>query len=340
MATDDLPAGVFARHRLRRRSLIAGGAALGLVPAARPAAAAVVNFCVIGTDGWLFIAFDEVRQSDPAAIQRTTQTINEAVAALRAAKVDVAISLTPSKSRVYREYLPADLKWSPEAEKRYANSVAALRAPGTLVPDQATLFAEARKRRPADVLFFKADTHWTGPGAEMAATFVANAVKEKIRLPASAKPGVKLAPASSITQERNDLSALLPQPDQSKYPFQSYPLRKPAVSGGGDLLDDDTADVVVMGNSYMQPAYGFSDVVSEQLNRPVSLVWKVHQFSPYWNMLNYVRSDGFKKQRPKLIIWDFAETDMETAASNTGAWGQTAMSPAAFVSDLRKALGV
>ena len=126
-------------------------------------------------------------------------------------------------------------------------------------------------------------------------------------------------------------------PDQAKYPFQSY-MHKPVKADAGSLLDDDTPDVVVMGNSFMQPIYGFADVVSEQLDRPVALTWKVHQFSPYYDMLTFVRSDGFKKQRPKMIVWNFAETDMEVSSDNPGAWGQTAMPPAAFLSDLRKAL--
>ncbi len=325
--------------KLGRRSLLAGGAAAGLFAAAPSASAAIVNSCVIGTDGWLFPAFDEIRRSDLALVRRTAQMVNEAVAVLKAARIEIVLSYTPAKSRVYREFLPADVKWSPDAEKRYGVALEELRRPGTLVPDQATMFAGARKQNPADVLFFKADTHWTAPGAEKAAIFVAAAIKDKFQLPASATPGTKLAAATPVLQERNDLAALLPQADQSKYPFQSYMVRKPAETGGAGLLADDAADTIVIGNSFMQPAYGFANVVSEQLNRPVSLLWKVHQFSPFYNMLNFVNSDGFKKQRPKMIVWNFAEVDMETPSNNPGAWGDTAMPPAKFMGDLHSALG-
>ena len=252
----------------------------------------------------------------------------------------MVISFTPAKSRVYREYLPADFKWSPDAEKRYAVALEELRKPGTLVPDQATMFNAAHAQAPAQPLFFKADTHWVAAGAEKAAMLVASSIKEKLHLPPSSKPGTKLGAPTTVTQERNDLAALLPAADQARYPFQSYVVRQPVDAGAGGLLDDDTADTIVIGNSFMQPIYAFSNVVSEQLNRPVSLLWKVHQFSPYYNMVNFVRSDTFKKARPKLIIWNFAEVDMETPSNNPGAWGQTAMPPATFMTDLRKTLGV
>ena len=71
-------------------------------------------------------AFDEVRAAAIlAAIQSAlTQTINEAVAALKAAKIDVVPSrLTPSPSPACTaSILPADFKWAPEAERRYANA--------------------------------------------------------------------------------------------------------------------------------------------------------------------------------------------------------------------------
>ncbi len=339
MTSKDAPTQSRLQPAMGRRALLAGGAAASLLPVTGPARAAIVNLCVVGNDGWLFPVFDEVRHADLALVRRTAQTVNEAVAALKAAKIETVISYTPAKSRVYAEFLPADFKWSPDAEKRYAVALEEFRRPGTLVPDQASMFAAARKQNPGDLLFFKADTHWTAPGAEKAAILLASEIKGKLRLPPSSAPGTKLAAASPVLQEHNDLADLLPVADQSKYPFQSYMVRKP-VETGGALLDDDTADVVVIGNSFMQPAYGFANVVSEQLNRPVSLLWKVHQFSPYYDLLGLVGSDSFKKQPPKLIVWNFAEVDLETPSNNSGAWGQTAMPPATFLTNLHKALSV
>ena len=132
--------------RLGRRAVLAGGAAASLLFPGPQARAAIVNMCVVGTDGWLFPAFDEVRRSDLALVRRTAGQVNDAVAVLKAAKLDVVLSFTPAKSRVYREFLPADFKWSPDAEKRYSVALEELRRPGTLVPDQATMFATTWQR--------------------------------------------------------------------------------------------------------------------------------------------------------------------------------------------------
>ena len=100
----------------------------------------------------------------------------------------------------------------------------------------------------------------------------------------------------------------------------------------------DTADVLVIGNSYMQPIYGYANVLSEQLGRPTSLYWKVHQQSLYFTMLAYLKSESFKKQRPKLVVWNMAENDFEVDCNNPGAWGQTAMPVATFLGSLKQAL--
>ncbi len=322
-----------------RRGFLAAAAA-AMLPWAPPARAATVNMVTVGRDGWLFPVWDQVRHSDAATVRRVTETLNEAIAILAAAKIEVAVSLTPAKSRVYRDYLPDDVRWAAEAEQRYGLALAQLRQPGTLVPDQAALFAQLRTQRSNEPLFFKADTHWTAFGAGQSATLLAQEARNKLHLPQGGKPGIQLAAPETITQEHNDLASLLPAAEQSKYPFQSYAVRKPAAAGGSALLANDAADVLVMGNSYMQPAYGYASVVSEQLDRPVSLFWKVHQMSPYWTMLQYLASDVFAKQRPRLIVWNLAEGDMESAANNSGTWGSTAMPPAAFLDALHKTLGV
>ncbi|MEJ1976568.1 MAG: hypothetical protein WDN49_11155 [Acetobacteraceae bacterium] len=296
--------------------------------------------CVVGKDGWLFPVWDEVRRVDFGHLHRVTQTINEAVTTLHAAKIEVAILLIPAKSRVYRAFLPDDFKMSADADRRYGTALADLAHSGAIVSDQAALFDALRKAQPATEFFFKADTHWMTTGSEPSATELAKQIKEKGHLPPSSKPGSTLGAPTSIRQERNDLAALLPPAEQAKYPFERYNLRSPVASSAqAGLLDDDAADVVVIGNSFVQPNYGFAAMLSNQLGRPVALNWKVHQFSPYWLMLNYLRSDAFKRQRPNLIVWNFEEADMETTTDNNGAWGPNAMPPSAFLSDLKRALG-
>jgi alginate O-acetyltransferase complex protein AlgJ len=327
------------RTTLTRRRLMAGlGGALAL--SAGQSRAAIVNMCVVGKDGWLFPIWDEVRRVDLGRLHRVTQTMNATVDALRAAKIEVAFALIPAKSRVYREFLPDDFKMSAEADHRYGAALADLAHSGAVVPDFAAMFAALRKVQPDAGYFFKADTHWTTAGSEPAAIELARQIKAKGHLPPSREPGTGLGAPVSILQERNDLAALLPAAEQAQYPFQRYNLRSPVASSAqAGLLGDDAADVIVIGNSFMQPNYGFTGMLSNQLGRPVALDWKVHQYSPYWLLLNFVRSAAFKKQRPAMIVWNFEEADLATASDDSGAWGPNAMPPSAFLSGLRAALG-
>ncbi len=321
-----------------RRALFSGLGALA-VTLSRPARAAIMGVVVVGKDGWLFPVWDEVRTVDPQRIHKVTQVINEAVAILKRAGIETVISLTPAKSRVYREFLPDDFRFSADAERRYAIALDDLRRPGTVVPDLATLFLNLRKAQPTAELFFKTDTHWTPAGSEPAAVEIARAIKAQLHLPPSARPGTQLGDYVNMLQPKNDLSELLPPALKAKYPGQAYRIRRVIGAHQSALLEDDTADTVVIGNSFTQPKYGFSDGISKELNRPVGLMWKVHQFGPYRTLLDYLASAGFKQQRPKLIIWDFEETDVDAAADRSDVWGQDAMPPETFLASLRKAVG-
>ena len=211
-----------------------------------------------------------------------------------------------------------------------------------VVPDQAAMFASLRQQHPDIQYFFKADTHWTALGAEQSAKLMASELKAHPPSAGSLPPQPSNSPRRRTRcRERNDLSSLLPSAQQAAYPFQHYMVRKPVAAGGSGLLDDDTADVLVIGNSYMQPAYGYASV-------PIRAAWAPRlallegpisraSISPCWPTY---KSDSFKKQRPKLVVWNMAEDDFEVTSNNPGAWGQTAMPPTAFLADMKQALTV
>jgi alginate O-acetyltransferase complex protein AlgJ len=330
-----------ANSGITRRTILTGfgiGAIAGF-PIEAPRAA-IVNLVALGKDGWLFPVWDDVRHADIQKIRGMARFVSDAVGVIKHANIEMAISITPSKARVYREFLPDDFKFSADTDHRYAVAIEEYRRPGTLVPDLATNFANVRRAQPIEALFLKADTHWTAAGAEATAAEFAKEIKEKLRLSPSAMPGIQLGQPVSVLQEKNDLAELLPVADRAKYPLQTYLIHKPVeAEEQGALVADDTADVVVIGNSYMQPKYNFPAMLSNQLNRPVSLVWKVHQYGPYRTLLIYLASESFKRQRPKLIIWNFEETDLENLPDRRDAWGQNAMPPQGFMAELHRVLG-
>lgn len=304
----------------------------------RRASAEIVDFVVVGKDDWLFAIYDENRHFDMPRMRIVTQGINDAVAILKKAGIETAIALSPAKSRIYRDYLPSDFQFIPDVEKRYASALDLLGKSGTLVPDLASVMLDARKAHPDIAYFLKADTHWTGEGAELCATEMAKRINAKMHLPTSKKPGTQLGPVITAKQGSNDLAEGLPDARAAKYPAQTYHIHQVVqATGASALLDEDPTDVLVVGNSYMQPKYGFVPMLSNQLARPVSLVWKVHQSSPYKTLLDAMTNAG--KHKPKLLVWDFEETDMAALPDRQDVWGPNAIKIDVFLAQLRSILG-
>jgi len=130
----------------------------------------------------------------------------------------------------------------------------------------------------------------------------------------------------------------LPSSERSKYPPERYSIPKVLEEKAESLLDDVVPDVVVCGNSYTQPKYGFSETLSNQLNRPVGLVWHVHTFGPYAILLDYLQSASFKQHRPKLIVWDLHEIDPSSPPDQKSFWEDHAMPNDAFLAAVRKSV--
>lgn len=318
-----------------RRTLVG---ALVATAAHVPAQAAIVGLVAVGKDGWLYPTWEEVRHTDLKRVGKVSELLKNAVDILKQAHIQVVFALTPTKSRVYREFLPDDFKFSPDPDRRYSRALEELPKTGGTAIDLLPSLTAYRAANPNEAVFFKGDTHWTAAGAQAAATELARSMRANVVLPASAKPGTSLTPPAMLTWEKNDLAALLPSSEASKYPPELYRLRRPVeAKGGADLIEDDTADVAVIGNSFMQPRLGFASMLSNQLNRPVSLFWKVHQFGPYQTLLDYLTTDAYRRRKPKLIVWNLHETDMTVPVDARDGWGQNAMAPQAFLSKLQQA---
>jgi alginate O-acetyltransferase complex protein AlgJ len=323
------------RSGIDRRGLFAGLGAFAAVSATgRGARAAVAGLAVIGKDGWLFPVWDRVSDVDMNQVRQTSRVIGEAMGILKAGGIDTAIMLIPSKGRTYRQFLPNDLRVSPDADRRYNAVLGDLRRPGAILPDLDTVF---RAKAPSVQLFFKSDTHWTPMGAELAAVEVAKAIGPA--MPRSSRPGTQVSTLVNKMQPRGDLVRNLPDTQRASYGPEPYQIREIVNAGGQNaLIADDTSDITIVGNSYMEPRYGFQPILSNQLSRPVSLFWKPNNVGPFATLLQYVSSEGFKQQRPKVIAWTHLEFDIPGLPSSSG-WSQNAMSPDKFLSDLRRAVG-
>jgi alginate O-acetyltransferase complex protein AlgJ len=316
-----------------RRALLATPL-LGL--ACAPAKAQTPTLVEIGTNGWLFPVWDRVTRVDMVSLRAALQTIVEAIGILRAARIQTVICLIPSKKRLMRQFLPPSVQVSPEAAQRYSLTVAEATRAGALVPDLDALFRGHLQREPGRNLFFKADTHWTPFGAELAAVEMARQMRAQLQLPASPRPGTRLGDLRPMTLAAGDLLQHVPQAQRAAFgPEESLIRQVLAPEGPAALIEDDSYDTVIVGTSNVQPRFGFQPVLSNQLVRPVGLSWRPNNVGTYLALLEYVRTEAFRRQRPRALVWNHLEQDMLNTTSNS-AWGAAAMPPAEFLAQLRR----
>ena len=325
-----------SRWMMTRRAGLAGALAMPWLP--RGAAAQQASLVEIGTNGWLFPMWDRLTRVDMAALRNALQTVGETIGILRAARIQVAICLIPSRKRLMRQFLPAGSQVSPEAAQRYSLSVTELTRAGAVVPDLDALFRAQMQRDPAHPLFFKTDTHWTPMGAELAAVDIARQMRERMQLPASRRPGTRLGDLRPMQLAAGDLTQHVPPAQRAAYgPEQSLIRQILPAEGASALIDDDSYDTAIVGTSNVQPRFGFQPVLSNQLVRPVGLFWKPNNVGTYATLLDYLRSDAFKQQRPRALVWNHLEQDMVNTTNNS-SWGTGAIPPAEFLNQVRRAV--
>jgi len=309
-----------------------------VLPAAGQAQAPQPSLVEIGTQGWLFPLWDNVARVNLAALRTSLQTVTQAIGLMRAARIQVAICLIPSKKRMMRQFLPASVVVSADVAQRYSLTLSEAQRAGALVPDLEALFRAQMQRDPSRNLFFRTDSHWTPIGAEIAAVEIARQMREAFQLPPSPRPGTRLGDLRPMVLAAGDLTPLLTPAQRANYGQEESLIRQILPpEGPAALLEDDSFDTVVVGTSNVQPRFGFQPVLSNQLIRSVGLFWRPNNVGSYFALLEYLRSEAFKRQRPRALVWNLLEQDMPSATNST-AWGTAAMPPAEFLAQMRRAL--
>lgn len=305
----------------------------------RSRAAAAIKGTVIGKSGWLFLIWDIPKTTEPALTSQVSNTIISAAKILKNSGIDLVIVLTPSKSRIYKEFLPQEFAWPIYAEKRYADAAERLRAEGVKVPNLLEYFIRLKQSQPNLKLWFQCDTHWTAFASESCATAVAEFIRKDAPWLRKVGAGTRLGPAVTRVHARSDLAMALPPEMRSAYPDEEYQIKAPITEmSAANLISDEAADIVVVGSSYMQPKYNFAPMLSNQLSAPVGLHWKVHNFGPYKTMQTYLQSQSYRSRKPRLIVWSFIESDMNILSDNKLSWTDSAMNSDEFLSIIRRAV--
>jgi alginate O-acetyltransferase complex protein AlgJ len=278
---------------------------------------------LVGKESWLFTPYEFAVQSDAQDTQASIKLFERANKLFEKKGIALALVIVPSKIRIHSSYLPDDRPLDSYTSEKYNNMSKALRAGGVNVVDLNAPFLSSSHRTSDTPLFLRMDTHWSPSGAFLAA--------ETVKANIDGNPGLKAALASTkeekhtiewaakkINTRARDLVRLLPQGAPSYPPEQTLPFKVSRVQASqANLLNgDDSVGITVIGSSYTNKNTGYPDGLRYTLQRDLLDISIPVDQGPWVGMENYLRDESFKKNKPKLIIWEVPEREMRSPPNN------------------------
>ncbi|RRV03754.1 twin-arginine translocation pathway signal [Pseudomonas sp. v388] len=298
--------------RFPYRALFAG-LFLGLSATTVHAASAVIT----GQDGWLFPAWESLSKIDNAGITRNIALIKDAEQQLKRHHIALVVLVVPMKAPFYAQRLPADQPLSPAVTQRYDRLQGDLHKAGLTTLDIKPILRQTEQGK--QTAFYRADYHWTAWSAENTADATARLISS--RYPLQGEPGGG-APLGEWFDRRafGDLAAnFLPAVKRKAIGRDIYTVRH-QVEEDDLLIDDAPAPVQVIGNSFVQPYLGFTQKLSNALDRPVTLTWNPGDVGPWATLLQYLESPDFARQKPQVIVWQFNEGQFHQGPDAAANW--------------------
>ncbi len=301
-----------------RRTLLAALIAFGIGSAARGA-----DLVWEGPGGWLFPVWenlDDFNKPDIDAVLDTFKFVNDA---LTARQIALVVLVVPMKAAFYPERLPSTVKLGPTMKEKYPYVLTRLKETGIPTFDVgAVIRALEFGKEPAvcnATAFLRTDYHWSAQAAEAAADGSAALIQQLVRF--ESPPKISPEPGEWVSIRRyGDLATRYTTAEQRvKLKRDRFCVRFTSKQETS-LLDDEPAQVHVVGNSFAQPYFGFPQRLSHALGRPVSLTWKPGNFGPWATLLEYLESDSYRQAPPRVILWQWNEPRMQSGPQAKESW--------------------
>lgn len=299
--------------------MFAATTAIGMSAIALPGvalAAQATQSVIEGQDGWLFPGWERTDRVDHAGIDANLRLIREARDALSARHIALVVMVVPAKANFYKSRLPSSMQLSPDIQARYSTIIDGLGKAGIATFDERPVLQSVEHDK--QTAFYRADYHWSAWAAEASADETAKLIRTSTTLPANGSGTV----LGEWTNDRRygDLATNFMSPDDRKRIGRDiYTVRKTPESGGV-LLDANPPQVQVVGNSFVQPYLGYPQKLSEALGQPVGLTWNPGNIGPWTTLLDAVESPSFVQNKPKVVVWQFNEAQIENALDAPDSW--------------------
>ncbi|MCG2673103.1 twin-arginine translocation pathway signal [Bradyrhizobium sp. GCM10023182] len=276
-----------------------------------------------GKSNWLFAGWESLTAARPDAEQASIRLISDVGRLLAQRNVKVIVAIVPLKPRYYESLLPDGSTMSDIVRGRYDRELTELRAAGVNTPD----LRDAFKTVVADKkeVFYRTDFHWTTFAAEATADLIAGVITSQGPLPGNAGSGTRLGEWMS-DRHLGDLAAnFLPPERKRAIGPETYVIRAATKPAAG-LLDADPSPVAVVGNSFVQPYFGFPQRLSNKIDRPVALKWNPGDVGPWATLLQYLQSSDFSTASVRHLVWQFNEAQIQNGPDAVGEWASQGIS--------------
>ncbi len=279
-------------------------------------AAQAASAVIVGQDGWLFPAWESLSQVDNAGLARSTTLVRQVQQRLAQARIELVVLVVPMKAPLYAARLPQGQALSPAVSQRYERLQGELNKAGLTTLDIKPILQ--RTEHGEQTAFYRADYHWTAWSAENTADATAQLINQRYRLTGAPGGGAVLGEWFD-KRAFGDLAAnFLPAIKRKAIGRDIYTVRHQVEK---DLLIDDApAPVQVIGNSFVQPYLGFTQKLSNALDRPVNLTWNPGDVGPWATLLQYLESPDFAEHKPQVIVWQFNEGQFHLGPDATAQW--------------------
>ena len=296
------------------------GVLLSLSGTAVHAASAVIT----GKDGWLFPAWESLNKVDNAGTARSIGLIKDVQQQLAREKIALVVLVVPMKAPFYAQRLPDDQPLSPAVVQRYDRLQNELGKASLTTLNIKPILQQTEQGK--QTAFYRADYHWTAWSAENTADATAKLITGRYRLQGEPGGGAVLGEWFDKRAFGDLASNFLPAIKRKAIGRDIYTVRHQVEK---DLLIDDApAPVQVIGNSFVQPYLGFTQKLSNALDRPVALTRNPGDVGPWATLLQYLESPDFAQHKPQVIVWQFNEGQFHLgpdAAANWNAKGVTSL---------------
>ncbi|MDC8758291.1 alginate O-acetyltransferase AlgX-related protein [Janthinobacterium fluminis] len=300
------------------------GAAALLLALAAPQSARADASVIVGKDGWLFPAWENLSKSDQPALRQSVELIRGVHERLGGQRIGLLVLVAPMKAGMYPERLPPGMALGADVRARYPHIQALLSQAGIASVDDLAVLKGVEQG--SQTAFYRADYHWTAWSSEASAAAAGELIARQ--WPLQGKPGTA-SELGEWTSERRfgDLAANFMSAEQRKAIGRDvFVVRAPAATRAG-LLDAAPAQVHVVGNSFVQPYFGFPQKLSNVIDRPVSVTWNVGNVGPWQTMLEYLESPQFAEHKPQVIVWQLNEGQLQFGPNALGRWDAKSLMP-------------